>query len=308
MDKNILVSVCMITYGHESYIEEAINSVLMQECDFDYELIIADDNSPDTTSKIVNTIIDNHLKAKKIKYYKHPANIGMQKNSLFAFSKCVGKYIAICEGDDYWTDPKKLQKQVDFLERNKEYAMVCSNYYLLEGNDLKKNDFTSQNSKIEISLKDILYKNPIGTLTALFRANLLEKFSLPSNTMIGDMWIWMHIATQSKIRYFDEYTGAYRVLQNSASHRNDLEKRYKFLSNAYEIVNHFSKNVHLTKQERKNIYLHRMYPLFENLSIRKKIFPFIKLYIQYIINTRSFSIIPLKLFVFHLFKTKHKLV
>lgn len=298
------LSIAMLTYNHEKFISEAIESVLFQKTNFSYKIVIAEDFSTDKTRDIVISYQKKY--PDKIRLLLQDKNVGANENNKILFNNLKGKYIAALEGDDYWTDPLKLQKQVDFLEENQEYGMVCSNYYLLEGADLQKNDFTSQNSKIDILLKDLLYKNPIGTLTVLFRANLLENFLLPSETMIGDMWIWMHIATKSKIKYFEEYTGAYRILQNSASHRNDLEKRFKFLYNAYEIVNHFSEKVILTNQERRNIYSHRLYPIFQNLAFRKKYFSYLKLYFEYIKKTRTFEIIPFKLFIYHLFVLRFK--
>ena len=118
-EKQLMVSVVMITYGHENYIEQAIKGVLMQECDFQYELIIANDCSPDNTDRIVQKIIDNTNNADRIKYVRHTVNKGMTANFLWTLQQASGKYIAICEGDDYWTDPLKLQKQVDLLEVNR---------------------------------------------------------------------------------------------------------------------------------------------------------------------------------------------
>jgi len=118
------VSVCMITYGHEKFIEEAINGILMQEADFDIELIISNDASPDRTDEIIKMIIQNHPRGNWIRYINHKNNIGMTLNFHFVLEACEGKYIALCDGDDYWTDPLKIQKQVDFLETN-EQASGC---------------------------------------------------------------------------------------------------------------------------------------------------------------------------------------
>ncbi len=121
------VSVCMITYGHEKFIEQAINGVLMQECDFEVELIIANDSSPDQTDAVIQSILDNHPRASWIKYTKHEKNLGMMPNFIFALKECVGEYIALCDGDDYWTDTLKLKKQVVFLDRNKDYVACFHN-------------------------------------------------------------------------------------------------------------------------------------------------------------------------------------
>ena len=111
MYEKIMVSVIMITYKHESYIAEAIEGVLKQECDFELELIIADDCSPDSTEQIVKEIINNHPNGHWIRYTKHQTNLGMINNFIWSVKQSNGKYLALCEGDDYWTDPLKLQKQ-----------------------------------------------------------------------------------------------------------------------------------------------------------------------------------------------------
>src|SRR5690554_114420 len=99
----VLISVVMITYGHEKYIHKAIEGVLMQQGGFDVEFIIADDHSPDNTEDIVKNIKNTHPKASCIKYTKHPVNKGMTQNFSWALKEATGKYIALCEGDDYWT-------------------------------------------------------------------------------------------------------------------------------------------------------------------------------------------------------------
>ncbi|MDO9260985.1 MAG: glycosyltransferase, partial [Flavobacteriaceae bacterium] len=108
------VSVCMITYNHENYIQQAIEGVLMQTCNFEVELIIANDCATDKTDEVIQEIIKNHPNSSWIKYTNHSQNKGMMPNFIWAMQQCKGKYIALCEGDDYWTDPLKLQKQVEF--------------------------------------------------------------------------------------------------------------------------------------------------------------------------------------------------
>ena len=117
MKHNPLVSVSMITYNHELYIERAINGVLMQEIDFEIELIISNDNSPDNTDTIIRRIIQEHKNAHWIKYIIHTHNVGMMLNSFHNIQQCSGQYIAFCEGDDEWTDPLKLQNQLAEMNR-----------------------------------------------------------------------------------------------------------------------------------------------------------------------------------------------
>ena len=118
---NIVVSVCMITYNHENFIREAIEGVLMQKTDFPIELIIGEDCSTDNTRKIVVEYANKYPNI--IRLLLPDYNLGMMKNFVETLDAANGKYIALCEGDDYWTDPYKLQKQVDFLEANEEFVM-----------------------------------------------------------------------------------------------------------------------------------------------------------------------------------------
>jgi glycosyltransferase involved in cell wall biosynthesis len=122
---NITVSVIMITYRHELYIIHAIEGVRIQNCNFNVELLIADDNSPDGTKNKVEDYLNSADIPKNIdiKYFQHEKNKGPNNNYLWASKKAKGKYIANCEGDDYWIDPYKLQRQVDVLEANPDLAM-----------------------------------------------------------------------------------------------------------------------------------------------------------------------------------------
>jgi glycosyltransferase involved in cell wall biosynthesis len=148
MDQKHMVSVVMITYNHEKYIAEAIKGVLMQKCDFDIEFIIANDKSTDQTHQVINEIIDGTTIADHInlRYYNHPNNKGMMKNFIWSVQQAKGRYIALCEGDDYWIDPYKLQKQVNILEANPDLAMStheASHQSTLVDNDKNLKRFSS---------------------------------------------------------------------------------------------------------------------------------------------------------------------
>lgn len=123
ISKPPVISVVMITYGHEKYIEEAIRGVYLQETDFPVELIIANDCSPDRTDEVVRELIDSAPENIAVRYTRHANNKGMLSNFVWAVKQAEGKFIALCEGDDYWTDPQKLQEQVDFLQQHKGYTM-----------------------------------------------------------------------------------------------------------------------------------------------------------------------------------------
>jgi len=119
-----VVSVYMITYNHESYIAQAIEGIMMQQTDFPIELVIGEDCSTDRTREICLEYQDKYPEI--IRLLLPEKNIGIYKNSKSTFIECKGKYIAICEGDDYWTDPLKLQKQVYFLETRPDFALLSA--------------------------------------------------------------------------------------------------------------------------------------------------------------------------------------
>ncbi|MBQ1784370.1 MAG: glycosyltransferase [Gammaproteobacteria bacterium] len=114
-----LVSVCMISYKHEKYIARAIESILSQELEFPIELVIGDDCSPDSTFEICSAYASRDS---RIKLLPSSRNLGVMKNFSRTLNACTGKYVAVCEGDDYWTDMRKLSKQVEFLDNNPEFG------------------------------------------------------------------------------------------------------------------------------------------------------------------------------------------
>lgn len=206
---NPLVSVCMITFNHGSFIKEAIQGVIMQQTDFDVELIISNDASTDKTHEnILKTINKNNNL--KINYIKHTENKGMMKNFIFSIGKCSGNYIALLDGDDYWTDPLKLQKQVDFLEKNNEYSMCFHEAEIVN----KKNDFKSlfNNSKVNetFSLIDFTKRNFVSTASCMFRNNITLKESF-KELSAADWALHLLNAENGKVYYIPDCMSAYRL-------------------------------------------------------------------------------------------------
>jgi glycosyltransferase involved in cell wall biosynthesis len=130
-----LVSICCITYNHAAYIAQAMDSFLMQKTNFKYELIIGEDNSCDGTQAVLKKYASAYPDA--ITVVNHNPNIGAIANQIDTFARARGKYIACCDGDDFWTDPFKLQKQVDFLEANPAYVICCHHTTVINENGEK---------------------------------------------------------------------------------------------------------------------------------------------------------------------------
>lgn len=295
-EKKPLVSVVMITYGHEHYIAEAIHGVLMQETDFEMELIIANDKSPDNTDAVVRKIISEHAKGNIIKYTSHQENLGMIKNFNWTLNQAKGKYIAICEGDDYWTDPLKLQKQVDFLEANPTYGLVCTNY---TSDEITTPFDTSK----EISLKDILKDSAVGTVTALFKKELIIEYFKEQNDLelsMGDYQLWLFMCCRDRVYKLSDNTAYYRILQNSASGRNNALKLKKFALDVLQITKQ-NLNKISSKQDTDDILRERYGQLFKIL-IDSRDREFIKYQRSFFKTVNHITVLDLKIFIKGIYK------
>ncbi|MDB5111148.1 MAG: hypothetical protein JWR05_1637 [Mucilaginibacter sp.] len=121
--EDLMVSVCCTTYNQKQFITQTVESFLMQQTNFQFEIVIGDDYSTDGTSEVLKSFIEKY--PAKIKVISAGKNVGPYQNMIDTVKACKGKYLALCDGDDYWTDPHKLQKQVDFLEQNPQYIICC---------------------------------------------------------------------------------------------------------------------------------------------------------------------------------------
>lgn len=220
----------MITYGHEKFIEEAINGVLMQECDFEVELILANDCSQDQTDAVIQNIFENHKRASWVKYIKHERNLGMMPNFIFAMQQCKGEYIALCEGDDYWTDPLKLQKQVDFLEANSDYVLCFHKVNILKTNGEIVDDFITkvpENHEIIETLARL--GNYVHTPSVVFR-NVVKEFPFEFElSPIGDYFLYMMLAEHGKLKYIEDEMAVYRYGVGVFSGKSSLQTENSIL-------------------------------------------------------------------------------
>ncbi|MFK7059230.1 glycosyltransferase [Flavobacterium oreochromis] len=209
------ISVCMITYNHEKYIKQAIESVLMQVTDFDFELIISNDNSNDYTDKVINDLLTSHPKANRIKYIKNQQNLGMMLNFVQALQNCQGEYVALCEGDDYWTDPKKIQKQVDFLDKNPSFSICYHSVAIDEGTTISEDHITKKVNE-HTTIHDLALGNYIHTCSVVYRNNLFVNFpDYFYYAPVGDYFIHLLNAQYGDIYHISEKMANYRIHNSS---------------------------------------------------------------------------------------------
>ncbi len=264
MNKTI-VTVITLAYNHESYIRECLEGIVMQKTNFAYELLIHDDASTDNTANIIREYEGKYPEIIKPVYQtenQYSKKTGIIRNILLPRIK--SKYIAMCEGDDYWTDPYKLQKQVDFLEANPDYGVVYANvdYLFQDKNKRIKTKYKPQDCPVGNVFEDILQgKLPIVTQTVCCRAALLkdslQRHHLYSDgTMIPsiDLTLWLGMSLITKFHYMDEVMATYRLLQESSSRSKNYNKRYLFHQKIVKIRFYYMRNNKVSVQTRHKVF------------------------------------------------------
>lgn len=288
---NPLASILMITYNHEKYIAEAIEGVIKQKTSFKIELVVGEDCSTDSTRQICDDYASQYPDL--IKLLPSEKTLGMQRNGMRTIEACTGRYIALCDGDDFWTDPLKLQKQVDFLEANPKFVLSVGGFIQ---HDVKKN-------KQELIITIPPTKNPTGsgyeftldevrdfwitkTLTMVFRNDKKVLNQLYTYTYGRDTNLVYHLLKGGqKGFYFTEVMGVYRVheggvfsMKGEAARRMSQYRNYKELyeknRDEFTRVRHFRFTLGLLNFDRFNRYpgntrKNRMKLFFESLRLAK---------------------------------------
>lgn len=232
-ENNVLVSVCMITYNHEKYIRDAIEGVIVQKTDFPVELIIGEDCSKDKTRDIC-------LGYKKkypdlIRLQLPEKNNGAFCNFILTMQAAQGKYIALCEGDDFWVDSHKLQKQIEILEQNNDVVAVVTNSSICDANNNmlhEERNVVPGNKTGKYNLHDFLRdEHQYPTLTAVFRTeafrDISDKLKKLSNKYLADWILWVLLLTKGKFYFLNEVTASYRINPTSVTHTVNTVNRWK---------------------------------------------------------------------------------
>lgn len=206
------VSIAMVTYRHERFLAEAIESVLNQRTTFDFELVIGDDCSPDRTAEIAREYAAKY--PDRVRLYEQPRNLGLTHNLSRTIDACRGQYVAWLEGDDFWTSPEKLQRQADYLDANPDCAWCFTRAIVVDENGQEIDAPPAVRTvKPKYTLADYLSRifQP-RACTVMFRHRLFERFpdwfyGMPT----GDMPLHVLNAQTGDIGFVDEVMAAYRI-------------------------------------------------------------------------------------------------
>lgn len=262
-DINYLVCVRCSTFNHAPYIVDTMEGFCMQQTKFPYVCTIIDDASTDGEQEVIRNYLQKHFDLEDKSFVRNEetddysytlARHRTNHNCYFAIYflkynhyiirkikdpyikelKLPIKYHAFCEGDDYWIDSKKLQKQVVFLDTHLEYGMI---YTKVKSYDQSNKSFEDDWGR-SFTLEDLVTKNsPIPTLSVCFKRDIYNKFSQERMSyphwQLGDVPTWLYFFKFSKIFFLKEVTGVYRILDESASHSKNFEKRTSFINSAF---------------------------------------------------------------------------
>lgn len=239
-----VVSVTVTTYQHVNYIKKCIDGILMQQTDFPFEIILGEDGSIDGTQEICKEYAEKYpdkirlfIRDRKLSQFIGSDGNTIRFNGIWNRMSARGKYIAWCEGDDYWIDLLKLQKQVDFLNSNEDYGLVCTdvNFYNQSTEHFEYSYFKNKNYPIKYTFDDFLINAWfLAPCTWLFRRQLLLD-SFLHTFVVGDLPMLLDISLCSKIKFLKDVTAVYRVLNNSASHIKEYSKQEKFAQRILQI-------------------------------------------------------------------------
>lgn len=214
------LSIFVVTYNQEQYIRQALDSILMQKVDFEYEVIIGDDCSTDETGAICD---EYAAKYPFFHIYHHKTNFGLVKNWEFVLNHCTGEYVAMLEGDDYWTDAHKLQKQVDWLDKHPDYVITSTNVRVVceKGNNTEENLWFKPRKEGDVAPIEYLCPGICHTSSVVMR-NVLSNIKYPDWVFITDTFTFLLVAKSGKAYHFEDQMSVYRRHSNNVTQQDSF--------------------------------------------------------------------------------------
>ena len=242
----IMVSVVCDVFNHEDYLRECLDGIVMQQTNFAFEILIHDDASTDKSVEIIKEYVDKYPHLFKPIYQKEnkfSKGISIWKD--IQFPRAKGKYIAICEGDDYWTDPLKLQKQIDILEQDESLMVCCTNCSVVDNKGVElqavRGNVVKDDIQGQYNLHDFFRDNhQYPTLSVVYRRTHIkeieEKFAHTRNAFLGDWTLWICLMIYGDIYFLNEVTCAYRVNPTSITHSNVDARRLGLAKENFRLI------------------------------------------------------------------------
>lgn len=239
-DENPSVSILCETFNHVNFLAECLESLVKQKTNFKFEILVHDDASNDGTDQVIREFQKKYPDLiKPIIQTENQYSKGVLIWKTFQAPRIRGKYLCICEGDDYWTDVYKLQKQYDFLESNPDYGIV---YTKVKMYNQEQKQITGTFGSPYSNQAEMYEHNLIPTLSVMIRTKYFFEFlDFLEINQLNKVWkmcdypLWLWIAEKSKMHFIDEYSAVYRVLRESLSHSSNDLKNYKFRESIFDI-------------------------------------------------------------------------
>ncbi|WP_162495536.1 glycosyltransferase [Confluentibacter flavum] len=275
MDDKLLAVVWMLAYNHEDYIEQAVESVMVQNTTFNYKLIIGEDYSTDTTRSICKRLQDKY--PDNIDLILNETNLGHEKNGQNIYNLCLAskaKYIAMLEGDDYWTDPLKLQKQIDFLEENSEYSMSFTRFKVKHNTLPKLSDdkygryFKDGDAYILFDFDKFAKGWYGGAPTLVFRARLFNINLISKYRYFRDIHLFTELLKGGNGVCLNFYGSVYRIHDGGIHSSAKPLERAETASLCYKEL--YFKNINIPQLKIKYRYFHSSY--IKELLVHKHYF------------------------------------
>lgn len=231
-----LVSVCMTAYNHAPYLRQAVEGVLAQRTSFPVELVLGEDCSTDGTAEICRAYAARY--PDRVRLVTSPRNVGWRANYRRTFDACRGRYVAYCDGDDWWCDPLKLQRQVEALEADPSLGLC---YTRTERYDQRTGRRTPFPAACTTGFGRMVFANPVDNCSALARRDLVARYYAEVRPEEHPEWLtddqpmWLWCALHAGVCCVDAVTAVHRVLPASVSHSDDYRRRIAFVDSLCDI-------------------------------------------------------------------------
>ena len=288
---DIALSILMVTYNHEKYIEDAIVSIIQQETEYAFELIIGDDASNDTTAQIIKKYARQY--PEKIHAVLRKENLGATRNSYGILKRARGKYIAFCDGDDLWVDKYRIQKQIDFLDAHFEYSAICGKCKFIDedGKEMKREQVDSklnfwQFESSVYKLEDFEQWRMPGHISSIMGRNVFRtadcRILYQAHDIVGDRTLMLLFVLDGNVCCNDDIVSNYRIQKNG----NNFMSKYQSRNLRYQdfrlmkMLEVYSLNIRKRKMNLFNIKRERLIgavvtfinrPNYENWTVVFKI-------------------------------------